>query len=250
MLPVFKVPPLTATVVFALAVNEVVGTAVPRLAVPALTVMVSVPAASVTGPVVFKMPPSTVTAEVLALQVTVLPTTVPVVCVPALTLNNPVMVALPAWPVTVALALFSQKPPVAGMVYAAAAKTGLLMVTEPFNLNVPLVMVSAPVAGNEKVLEGLKSKIFALLAPLLSVIKLNVVTAVAEVVKVLFAAPVKVILILLFADASALKVPLFIKLPPIDKTCASVADAPLCNTPPASMVTSFATVIVLAVAMG
>src|SRR5262245_21460612 len=98
---------------------------------------------------------------------------VPTFIVPPLTRRRPLFVGDPFWPMTVALASFSQKPPVAGIVYAAAVKTGLEKVLEPEILNVPFEIVRKPAAfapWTVIVPPGRTSRVEAALVPLLRMI--------------------------------------------------------------------------------
>src|ERR1051325_10479166 len=100
------------------------------------------------------------------------PVAVPILYVPCDILNRPVTVAAPLRPTTVKLGLFIQKPPVAGIAYAAELKTGLLNVLVPPVLNVPLVIVRNPTTfapDTVKVPPGLKVRTGVLFVPLFKI---------------------------------------------------------------------------------
>ena len=71
--------------------------------------------AEVNRPATFIVPPSIVNCAPVPAPITWVPT-VPMLNVPALTRSKPLLVGLPIWPNTVALALLRRKPPVAGIV--------------------------------------------------------------------------------------------------------------------------------------
>ena len=66
-------------------------------------------------PATFMVPPSMMKAAPVPAPITFVPA-VPMLNVPLVRRSKPLLIGEPFWPNTVALALFSQKPPVAGIV--------------------------------------------------------------------------------------------------------------------------------------
>ncbi len=171
-------------------------------------------------PATFRVPPSTVNDAPFPAPITWVPR-VPTPNVPSVTRSRPAFVGEPACPTIVALALFSQMAPVAGMVYAAAAKTGFENVLEPLILNVPFAIVRNPATLRPCTVivpPGMKSRVEAPLVPLLSVTPLK--SSVPLLANTASAAPVNVIPAPA-VSALVLKssVPAFVRWPPATSRC-------------------------------